>query len=267
MGNDQVHILNEIFGYIDLTSLNIKDTEKKIIGFCEKINSFKDNYPDIPNIAAICVFPNFIKIIKENITSSEVNIVSVAAGFPHSQILKEVKLLECKMSIENGANEIDIVMPIGKFLDNQHNYILDEISCIKQVIGNAKLKIIIETGLLKTKQNIIDACELAIKCGADFIKTSTGTISPSATLETVEVICNVIKEHFNNTGIKIGIKPSGGISTTIVAIDYYKLIKNILGREWLNKNLFRIGSSQLANYLLSDIVTLEDDDIIPFKYF
>ena len=246
-------VLKQILNFIDLTSLNGKDTENEIIEMTEKVNNFKTKFPKYNNVAAICVYPALVETVKQTLTDKDVSIAAVGAGFPASQTFLSVKLTECEICVAKGADEVDVVIPIGKFLSENYFEIVKESILIKQVIGEKHLKVILETGDLKSIKNIGIASYFAIQGGADFIKTSTGKSEISATPEAVATMCYAIKEEFNKSGKKIGIKPSGGIRTSDEAVLYYLIVKEILGEEWLNNKLFRFGASSLANNILSDL--------------
>jgi len=246
--------LMDILGAIDLTSLNTTDNKSSILQLTGKINSFSARYTNIPCVAAICVYPNFVPLVKEKLKARNVKIAAVAGGFPTSQTFKSIKIAECKMATDAGADEIDFIFNVGAFLGNDYQTVAEEIREIKSAIGNSTLKVIIETGLLNSYELIFNASMIAMDAGADFIKTSTGKISVSATPEFVFVICRAISVFYNETGIRVGIKPSGGIAISKDAMVYYNIIKTILGPEWLNPSFFRIGSSRLANDVLSEII-------------
>ncbi len=252
--NDTKEVKELLFSCIDLTTLNSTDSVSSVMKFTEKVNEFDDKYPHIKNVAAICVYPNFAEIVKDTLQVENVNIACVAAGFPSSQTYIEVKIAETALTVMNGANEIDIVISIGQFLDGDYQTMCEEIQEIKAACGEAHLKVILETGALKTASNIKKASILSMYAGADFIKTSTGKMQPAATPEAAYVMCEAIKEYFDKTGIKIGFKPAGGMNTVQDALVYYTIVKEVLGEEWLNAEYFRLGTSRLANYLLSDIV-------------
>jgi deoxyribose-phosphate aldolase len=242
-----------LLNLIDLTSLNTADNKSHIIHFTGKVNSFSGRFTNIPNVAAICVFPNFVSVVKEKLTARNVKIASVAGSFPTSQTFRSLKVAECKMAVEAGADEIDIVIPVGAFLGNDFAAVADEIREIKGAIGNRLLKVIVESGLLGDFENIFRASMIAMDAGADFIKTSTGKTPVSATPETAFVMCHAISDFYSETGIKVGFKAAGGIVTPADAIKYYEIVKHCLGTEWLNNNLFRIGASRLANNILTEI--------------
>jgi len=247
------HLLMSILNMIDLTSLNSTDNKSHIIHITGKINSFSGRYSNIPNIAAICVFPNFVSVVKEKLTAKNVRIASVAGAFPTSQTFRSIKVSECKMAIEAGANEIDMVIPVGAFLGNDFAMVADEIREIKDALGEKQLKVIVESGLLGGSENIFKASMIAMDAGADFIKTSTGKTTISATPEAAFVMCRAISDFYSETGIRVGFKASGGIVVPADAINYYQIVKYCLGEEWLKNTLFRIGASRLANNILSEI--------------
>lgn len=249
------------FSCIDLTTLNATDTIAHVKAFTERVNDFANDYPTLPNVAAICVYPNMVQGVMETLKVDQVNIAAVAGGFPSSMTFIEMKVKEACMAVERGAGEIDIVLPLWAFLDGNRLVCREEIATIKQAIGEAHLKVILETGALAEPEKIHHASMLAMEAGADFIKTSTGKMNPAATPEAAIVMCHAIKEFWMKTGKKVGFKPAGGISTTSEAILYVTIVKEILGDEWLNPQLFRIGASRLANNLLGDLFGEE------IKYF
>ncbi len=251
--NMDVGVYKQCLNSIDLTSLSEIDTEDKIFDMVQKVNTFTDIYPEIPNVGAICVYPSFVSVVKESLTE-DIGIASVAAGFPSSQTYVEVKVAEVSMAVLAGASEIDVVISIGKFLSENYEEVYEELSEIKAACRDAYLKVILETGDLKTASNIKKASVLSMASGADFIKTSTGKIPVAATPFAAYVMCQAIKEWYEKTGEKVGYKPAGGIATTEDAVIHYTLVKEILGEEWLNNKLFRIGASRLANNLLTSII-------------
>ena len=255
--NNNIEVKKELFGCIDLTSLKCTDSEESIMKLTEKVNEFVDKYPDLDNVAAICVYPNMAEIVNDTLEADDVKIACVAGGFPSSQTFTEVKVAETAMAIHTGADEIDIVIPVGKLLCGDYEGMCDEIAELKDVCGEKTLKVILETGALMTATNIKKAAILAMYSGADFIKTSTGKEAVSATPEAALVMCEAIKEYYKETGRKVGFKAAGGIDTVKKALAYYTIVKEVLGEEWLNKDLFRIGTSRLANLLLSDITNEE----------
>lgn len=253
-------VFSNLISFIDLTSLGSDDTTESITSLVRKINDFDDSFDILPHPAGICVYPSFVPLVKD-ILQEDVDIVSVAGGFPHSQTFVEVKIAEASMAVMEGATEVDVVLPVGKILSEEYEDAYNEISELKQAVRGAKLKVILETGLLKNAETIKQAAIVAMAGGADFIKTSTGKVGVGATPESVFTMCQTIKEFNKKNGSKVGIKVAGGVSTTEDAVVYYTLVKSILGDEWLNPNLFRIGASRLANNLLSSIVGKE------VKYF
>lgn len=253
------HLLMTILNCLDLTSLNTSDNKSHILHLTGKINSFSGRFSNIPNVAAICVYPNFVPVVKEKLTVKTVKIASVAGSFPSSQTFRSIKLAECKMALESGADEIDIVISVGSFLSNDFAAVADEIREIKEAVGDRQLKVIIESGLLGDNGNIFKASMIAMDAGADFIKTSTGKVNISATPEAAFVMCRAISHFYSETGIKVGFKPAGGIVTVNDAITYYRITEHCLGQEWLNNKYFRIGSSRLANNILSEIAGSRHD--------
>ncbi len=258
--NDNTEVYKQCLSQIDLTSLNGTDTDGEIIAMVNKVNNFKANYPALPNVGAICVYPALVPVVKEYL-SANVGIAAVCAGFPASQTFIEVKVAETAMCVMEGATEIDVVISIGKFLDEKYQEVYEELTEIKATCREAHLKVILETGALKSASNIKKASFLAMSAGADFIKTSTGKIPVAATLEATYIMCQAIKEWHKKTGIKVSYKPAGGIVTTEDAVKHYTLVKEILGAEWLSNTMFRFGASRLANNLLSSI---EGEEV---KYF
>ena len=247
------HLLMSILNLIDLTSLNTTDNRSQIIHFTGKVNSFAGRFSNIPNVAAICVFPNFVAVVKEKLTAKNMKIAAVAGGFPTSQTFRSIKITECKLAIDAGADEIDIVIPVGAFLGKDFSMVADEIREIKNAIGNKQLKVIVESGLLGDYNHIFTASMIAMDAGADFIKTSTGKTPVSATPEAAFVMCHAISDFYSETGIRVGFKAAGGIVNPADAILYYQIVSHCLGEEWLNNTLFRIGASKLANNILSEI--------------
>ena len=245
---------------IDLTTLNGEDTTAKVATMAQRINDFDGHFPGVPNVAAMCVYPALVETAKEVLTEP-IGIAAVAGGFPASQTFIEIKVAEAAMAVAAGASEIDIVISIGKFLEGNYLEVFDEISEIKAAIRDAHLKVILETGSLRTAENIYKASILAMAAGADFIKTSTGKVVVNATPETTYIMCQAIKDWYNKTSQKVCYKPAGGISTTMEAVQHYTLVKEILGKNWLNNESFRFGASRLANNLLTSIMGSE------IKYF
>ncbi|RLD85101.1 MAG: deoxyribose-phosphate aldolase [Bacteroidetes bacterium] len=263
----QTEVLKNIFGLIDLTTLNSTDTIGKVEKMVEKVNKFTTVFSDMPNVAAICVYPSLVETVKNNLIDKNLGIASVAAGFPSSQTFLEIKTLESKLAVQKGATEVDIVISIGTFLSGDYQTVFNEIKAVKKAIGNAHLKVILESGILENPQKIWDASIIAMEAGADFIKTSTGKMQPAATLEAVYVMCLAINEFHKDSNKKIGLKPSGGISTGNQAIAYYAVVNEILGSDWLKPEFFRIGASSLANNLLSEIAALDSGSEVEVSYF
>lgn len=249
------------FSCIDLTTLNSTDTISHVKAFTERVNDFENDYPNLPNVAAICVHPNMVRTVKENLKDDNVNIAAVAGSFPGSMSFIEVKVKEARMAVDFGADEVDIVLPLWAFMDGDDIICREEVTTIKEAIGGAHLKVILETGAIAEPEQIRHASFLAMEAGADFIKTSTGKMSPAATPEAAFEMCLSIKDFYRKTGKRIGFKPAGGIATTEDAILYLTIVQEILGEAWLNPKLFRIGASRLANNLLSDLL---DEKV---KYF
>ena len=251
--NDTADVKKFLFGSIELTTLKTTDSDISVMAFTEKVNQFDQQYPDIPHVATICVYPCFAEVVKDTLEVEGVNIACVSGSFPSSQALLEVKTIETALAIKDGADEIDIVMPVGKFLQGDYEGVSDEIQEMKAVCGDHALKVILETGDLVTASNIKKASILAMYAGADYIKTSTGKEKISATPEAAYVMCQAIKEYYDETGIQIGFKPAGGINTVMDAITYYTIVKEVLGEKWLTNKWLRLGTSRLANLLLSEI--------------
>ena len=252
--NNTTEVKKFLFHCIDLTTLKCTDTDLSVMKFTQRVNDFVDAYPDLDNVAAICVYPNMAEVVHDTLEADNVNIACVSGGFPSSQTFIEVKVAETAMALHDGADEIDIVIPVGKFLARDYEGMCDEIQELKEVCGEHHLKVILETGTLETAENIKKASILSMYSGADFIKTSTGKEKVSATPEAAYVMCQAIKEYFLETGRKVGFKPAGGINSVHDALVYYTIVKEVLGKEWLTNELFRLGTSRLANFLLSDIV-------------
>lgn len=250
-------VSKKLFGLIDLTSLNTTDYKTDIEALCKKVNDFSTHYQNMPNVAAICVYPNFIPVVKRTLNDKNVKIASVAASFPTSQTFKEIKIAESRMAVNAGADEVDIVISVGAFMNKDYAFVADEIKSIKESIGQATLKIIIESGILESPELIFNASIVAMDAGADFIKTSTGKTSVSATLTAAYTMCRAIAVFYSETGIKVGFKAAGGIVTPDDAVSYYKMVKHCLGDDWTNSDLFRIGASRLANNLLSEIQNIK----------
>ena len=251
--NDNPDTKKFLFGSIELTTLKTTDSDESVLAFTERVNDFDATYPNLPHVATICVYPCFAKVVNESLEVDGVEIACVSGSFPSSQALIEVKVAETALAVKDGATEIDIVMPVGKFLSGDYEGVCDDISELKQTCGDAAMKVILETGCLKTASNIKKASILAMYSGADYIKTSTGKEKISATPEAAYVMCQAIKEYYDETGIQIGFKPAGGINTPMDALIYYTIVKEVLGEKWLTNKWFRLGTSRLANMLLSEI--------------
>ena len=251
--NNTEEVKKFLFNCIDLTTLNTTDSDESVMRFTEKVNRFDDEFPDLKNVAAICVYPNFAQVVKDTLEVEGINIACVSGGFPSSQTFTEVKIAETAMALADGADEIDIVIPVGAFLSGDYETMCEEIMELKETCEEHYLKVILETGALKTASNIKKASILSMYSGADFIKTSTGKQQPAATPEAAYVMCQAIKEYYEQTGNKVGFKPAGGINTVNDALIYYTIVKEVLGKEWLSNELFRLGTSRLANLLLSEI--------------
>ncbi len=256
----QHDIYAQCLSLIDLTTLNATDTEEKVRAMTAKVNNFSKTYPRYRNVAAICIYPTMVNAVKTSLKIPAVNIASVAAGFPSSQTYTAVKREECRMAVEQGADEIDIVISLSKFLAGELNEMADEIRQLKEAIGKAHLKVILETGVLSPEQ-IAVASLLSMEAGADFIKTSTGKLEPAATPEAAWVMTQCIKAFYEKTGKKVGFKPAGGIVSSDDALVYYAIVSHVLGSEWLHSSLFRFGASRLANNLLS---SMENKSVVYF---
>ena len=252
--NDTPEVKKFLMGSVELTTLKTTDSEESVMAFTEKVNQFDDAYPDIPHVATICVYPCFAKTVSETLEVDGVEIACVSGSFPSSQTFPEIKIAETALAIKDGATEIDMVLPVGKFLSGNYEDVADEIAEMKAVCGDHKMKVILETGCLKTASNIKKAAILAMYGGADYIKTSTGKLEPATTPEAAYVMCQAIKEYFTKTGIQIGFKPAGGLNSVMDALIYYTIVKEVLGERWLTNQWFRMGTSRLANLLLSEIV-------------
>lgn len=252
--NDTPEVKKFLMGSIELTTLKTTDSEESVLAFTERVNDFDEAYPALPHVATICVYPCFANVVSQALEVDGVEVACVSGSFPSSQALIEVKVAETALALKDGATEIDMVMPVGKFLSGDYESVADEISELKQVCGERKLKVILETGCLKTAENIKKASIIAMYAGADYIKTSTGKLEPAATPEAAYVMCQAIKEYYNETGIQIGFKPAGGINSVMDALIYYTIVKEVLGEKWLTNQWLRLGTSRLANMLLSELV-------------
>ena len=252
--NDTLEVKKFLMGSVELTSLNTQDSDESIMAFTEKVNRFDEEYPTLPHVATICVYPCFASVVSNTLEVDGVEIACVSGSFPSSQALIEVKVAETALAVKDGATEIDIVMPVGKFLSGDYEGVCDDISEMKGACGDKAMKVILETGLLKTAKNIKIASILSMYAGADYIKTSTGKLSPAATPEAAYVMCQAIKEYYDETGIQIGFKPAGGLNTVTDALTYYTIVKEILGEKWLTNKWFRLGTSRLASMLISEVI-------------
>ena len=260
------HGLHLALSMIDLT-LEGKDTAEKVKRLCYKAGHLHSALVGLPTVAAVCVYPNFVRVAKNELQGSGINVASVSTAFPSGQSTLEVKLSDTKFAVEEGADEVDMVISRGKFLSGEYNFVYDEIAAVKEVCGKAHLKVILETGELDTLDNVRKASDIAMYAGADFIKTSTGKISPAATMSVTFVMLNAIKDYYKKTGIKIGMKPAGGISTAKIALQYLVMLNETLGDEWMNKDLFRFGASSLANDVLMQLEKQESGIYQSVDYF
>ncbi len=255
--NDTKEVKKFLLGSVELTTLKTTDNDESVLKFTEKVNEFEEKFPDLPHVATICVYPCFASIVSQSLEVEGVEVACVSGSFPSSQALLEIKIAETALALKDGATEIDMVLSVGKFLSGDYETVCDEISEMKAICGNRKLKVILETGCLKTAENIKKASILSMYAGADYIKTSTGKESPAATPEAAYVMCQAIKEYYDKTGIQIGFKPAGGMNSVHDALVYYTIVKEVLGEKWLTNQWLRLGTSRLANQLLSDI--MEED--------
>lgn len=252
--NDTMDVKKFLFGSIELTTLKTTDSDTSVLAFTERVNDFDNEYPDLPHVATICVYPCFAKTVSESLEVDGVEIACVSGSFPSSQARIEVKVAETALAVADGATEIDIVLPVGKFLSGDYEGVCDDIAEMKAACGESvPMKVILETGALKTSFNIKKASILSMYAGADYIKTSTGKMEPAATPEAAYVMCQAIKEYYDETGIQIGFKPAGGINSVMDAIIYYTIVKEVLGEKWLTNKWLRLGTSRLANMLLSEL--------------
>ena len=252
-GENKLKALKMALNMIDLTTLEGKDTPQKVQQMCYKAMHLHDEIPNLPTVAAVCVYPSMVKIAKTALQHSTVKVASVSTAFPSGQAPLSVKLADTTFAVSEGADEIDMVISRGKFLAGEYNFVFDEIAAIKEACGKARLKVILETGELVTLDNVRKASDLAIYAGADFIKTSTGKIQPAATMQVTNTMLMAIKDYFDKTGIRIGMKPAGGISTSKLALHYLVMVKETVGTDWLTNEWFRFGASSLANDVLMQI--------------
>ena len=252
--NNTAEVQRFLLGSVELTSLHTTDTEESILALVERVNQFDKDYKDLPHVATICTYPCFAKLVSQSLEVDGVEVTNVCASFPSSQTFIEVKVAETALAVKDGATEIDIVQSVGKYLSGDYEGVADEISEIKDTCGEVPLKVILETGDLPSMADVKRASILAMYAGADYIKTSTGKEKVSATPEAVYVMCQAIKEYYDETGIQIGLKPAGGINTVMDAVTYYTIVKEVLGEKWLTNKWFRLGTSRLTNLLLSEIL-------------
>jgi deoxyribose-phosphate aldolase len=250
----KVQGLKMVLSMIDLTTLEGKDSEGKVKQMCYKATHLHDVLPGLPTTAAVCVYPSMVKVAKDALKNTNVKVASVATAFPSGQSTREIKIADTKFAVDNGADEIDMVISRGEFLKGNYNFVFDEIAAIKEACGKARLKVIFETGELSTLDNVRRASEIAIYAGADFIKTSTGKISPAATMPVTLVMLETIRDYYYKSGIMIGMKPAGGISTAKAALHYLVMVKETLGMAWLTNEWFRFGASSLANDVLMQLM-------------
>ncbi len=258
---DNAEVLKQLLSTVELTTLKVTDSQESVLRFTENVNRFADEHPELPPLATICVYPNFAKIVSESLEADGVKVACVVGGFPSSQTFIEIKTAETALAVHDGADECDMVLSVGTFQSSDYETCADEIAEIKAACNEKPLKVILETGALKTAEAIKKASILSMYAGADFIKTSTGKIEVAATLEAAYVMCSAIKEYHALTGQYIGFKAAGGIKTTAEAIDFYTVVRELLGEDYIKQGLFRIGTSRLANLLVSDIL---GEDVKPF---
>lgn len=255
-------IYSKIFSCIDLTTLNTEDSQESVTAFVQRVNDFDNEYPQFPSVAAICVFSNFAGVVRSALEVTGVGIATVAGGFPSGQTFTAVKIADVALAVAEGADEIDVVLNVGMLRDGNYEELCDELIEVKHTAKDAHVKVIIESGALKTPENIRNASLLSMWSDADFIKTSTGKVYQGATPEAAYVMCRCIKEYYEKTGRKVGFKAAGGVRSSEEALMYYAIVKEVLGDEWLDKSLFRIGASSLANNMLAKMI---DEEIV--KYF
>ena len=252
--NNTKEVKRFLLNSVELTTLKTTDSDDSVLKFVEKVNEFDDKYPELGHVATVCVYPNFAKICHDTLENENVEIACVSACFPSSQSFIEVKIAETALALKDGATEIDIVMPVGNFLSGDYDGVAMEIQELKEVCGERSMKVILETGCLKSASNIKKASIIAMYAGADYIKTSTGKLEPAATPEAAYVMCQAIKEYYEETGVQIGFKPAGGMKTVKDALTYYTIVKEVLGEKWLTNKWLRLGTSSLANKLLSEVL-------------
>ena len=255
--NDRLEVKKFLFGSIELTTLTTMDSDESVLRLVEKVNQFEQEYPFMPHVATVVTYPRFTKLVSESLEVEGVIPTCVSGAFPSSQALIEVKTVETGLAVRDGAGNVDIVLHVGQFLSGDYETVVDEIQQQKEACGDVPMKVILETGDLGTAKNIKIASILSMYAGADYIKTSTGKEKVSATPEAAYVMCQAIKEYYDQTGIMVGLKPAGGINSVMDALTYYTIVKEVLGEKWLTNELFRLGTSRLANLLLSEVIGKE----------
>ncbi len=265
--SSKVEGLKLALSMIDLTTLEGKDTPGKVQQLCYKALHLHEKLENIPTVAAICVYPTYVKIAKKALGNSDIQVASVATAFPSGQSSRNTKIMDTEFAVDQGADEIDMVISRGEFLAGEYNFVFDEIAAVKEACGAAHLKVILETGELETLDNVRKASEIAMYAGADFIKTSTGKIQPAATMPVTYVMLDAIKDFYTKTGKIIGMKPAGGISTSKIALQYLVMLNEVLGEQWMNKTYFRFGASSLANDILMQLVKSETGFYQSANYF
>ena len=265
--SSKVEGLKLALSMIDLTTLEGKDTPGKVQQLCYKALHLHEKLENIPTVAAICVYPTYVKIAKKALGNSDIQVASVATAFPSGQSSRNTKIMDTEFAVDQGADEIDMVISRGEFLAGEYNFVFDEVAAVKEACGAAHLKVILETGELETLDNVRKASEIAMYAGADFIKTSTGKIQPAATMPVTYVMLDAIKDFYTKTGKIIGMKPAGGISTSKIALQYLVMLNEVLGEQWMNKTYFRFGASSLANDILMQLVKSETGFYQSANYF
>ncbi len=263
----KVEALKLALNMIDLTTLEGKDTVGKVKQMCYKAQHLHESYEGLPTVAAVCVYPTLVRTAREALGKSKINVAAVATAFPAGQGPSDVKIRDTKFAIEEGADEVDMVISRGRFLSGEYNYVFDEIAAVKEACGDKRLKVILETGELSTLDQVRKASDIAMYAGADFIKTSTGKIQPASTFPVVLVMLEAIRDYFYATGKMIGMKPAGGISNSKAALGHLVMVKETLGEAWLTNKWYRFGASSLANDLLMQIVKQQTGDYQSIDYF
>jgi deoxyribose-phosphate aldolase len=266
-GDSKLMGLKMALSMIDLTTLEGKDTQGKVKQLCYKAEHLHDAVPGLPTVAAVCVYPSMVSVAKKALNHTNIKVASVATAFPGGQSPLAVKIADTKFAVEQGADEVDMVISRGKFMEGNYAYVFDEIAAIKEACGNARLKVILETGELATLDDVRLASDLAIHAGADFIKTSTGKIQPAATMPVTLTMLMAIKDHYDKTGVMVGMKPAGGISTSKLALHYLVMVNEVLGEKWLSNEWFRFGASSLANDILMQIAKTVNGSYQSADYF